>query len=204
MRKPSFCRDFCEDAARLKITSRRILKKFNYTTPPLVSNNPPYATFLFLSAAQADTAEIKDRIQALLRAIVIARDGGCILRDVRHCNGLPNIPGVVLQADHLITRTNSATFADTRLVVCVCRPCHGWKSLGGNQRKAQYDALVRTLLPPDRVALWDRCEQDSWRPHRTFMSDWRLAEVVLKGELYDPRGDRNRNHEPTVVPSNSA
>ena len=55
MRKPSFCRDFCEDAARLKITSRRILKKFNYTTPPLVSNNPPYATFLFLSAAQAET-----------------------------------------------------------------------------------------------------------------------------------------------------
>jgi len=134
-------------------------------------------------AGHSDTAEIKERIQALLRAIVIARDGGCILRNVRHCNGLPGIPGIVLQADHLITRANSATFADTRLLVCVCRSCHAWKSLGGNQRKAEYDALVRTILPPDRVALWDRCEQDSWRPHRTFMSDWRLAEVALAREL---------------------
>ncbi len=139
-------------------------------------------------AGHSDTAEIKERIQALLRAIVIARDKGCILRDVRHCNGLPDIPGVVLQADHLITRANSATFADTRLVVCVCRPCHAWKSLGSNQRKAEYDALVRTLLPADRVALWDRCEQDSWRPHRTFMSDWTLAEVVLEREFARLRG----------------
>ncbi len=134
-------------------------------------------------AGHTDTAEIKERIQALLRAIVIARDCGCILRDVRHCNGLPGIPGVVLQADRLITRANSATYADTRLVVCVCRPCHAWKSCGSNRQKAQYDALARTLLPPDRVALWDRCEQESWCPHRTFMSDWRLAEVVLKQEV---------------------
>jgi hypothetical protein len=115
-------------------------------------------------------ATIKDSIQAWLRAIVIKRDGGCILRNVRYCNGLPDIPGVVLQADHLVTRSNSATFADSRLVVCLCRPCHAWKSLGGNQRKAQYDALVRTLLPADRVELWDRCEKDSWRPVRTRMT----------------------------------
>lgn len=107
------------------------------------------------------------------------------MRDVRRCNGLPGVPGVVLQADHLITRANSATFADVRLVVCVCRPCHAWKSLGSNRNKAQYDALMRTLLPADRVALWDRCEADSWRPHRTFSSDWKLAEVALKAMLPD-------------------
>jgi hypothetical protein len=53
VRKPSFCEDFCEEATRHKITSRRVTEEFNYTTLPLISSNPPYATFLFLSAAQA-------------------------------------------------------------------------------------------------------------------------------------------------------
>jgi hypothetical protein len=49
----------------------------------------------------------------------------CILRNIRHCGGEPGftfledgvIGKVVLQADHLITRANSATYADSRLVV---------------------------------------------------------------------------------------
>jgi len=48
---------------------------------------------------------------------------------------LPGIEGVVLLADHLITRANSATFADSRLVVCVCKSCHAFKSLGSNRHK---------------------------------------------------------------------
>jgi len=131
----------------------------------------------------SEVSEIKQRIQDLLRAIVIIRDGGCFLRELRHCNGLPGIPGVVLQADHLITRANSATFADLRLVVCVCRSCHAWKSLGGNLRKAQYDARIKTLLSPERVALWEACEADSWRPTRKYGTDWRLAELALQSEL---------------------
>ncbi len=118
-----------------------------------------------------------------MRDIVIARDGGCILRDIRRCNGLRGITGVVLQADHLITRSNSATFADTRLIVCVCRNCHAWKSLGNNRRKAEYDALVKTILPADRVLLWERCEADSWRPVRTGAYDWKIAIAALKQEL---------------------
>jgi len=129
----------------------------------------------------SDTAEIKREIQAVAREIVIKRDGGCILRDKRWCNGVPGL--AVLQADHLITRANSATYADTRLIVCVCQPCHAWKSLGGNRAKAQYDALVKTLLPPDRVALWERAEADSWRPHRNYVADWKLELTVLRVEL---------------------
>jgi hypothetical protein len=133
----------------------------------------------------SDAATIKDSIQSLLRDIVIIRDGGCILRNVRHCNGIEG--QAVLQADHLITRANSATFADHRLVVCVCRSCHGWKSLGSNQRKAQYDELVKTLIEPERVALWETCERDSWRPHRTSTNDWKLQEVYLKAKLTSMR-----------------
>src|SRR5258708_5176717 len=68
-------------------------------------------------------SQLKEEIQALLRAIAIKRDRGCILRMERDCGG--EIGQAVLQADHLISRSNSATFADERLVVCLCKSCHG-------------------------------------------------------------------------------
>lgn len=129
----------------------------------------------------SDTNNTKDSIQALVRQIVIARDGGCIFRGLIYRDFLQC--GTVLQADHLITRANSATFSDTRLIVCLCRNHHAWKSLGGNARKAEYDAIVKTLLPRDRVELWERAEQDSWRPHRKYTYDWRMDEAALKQEL---------------------
>jgi hypothetical protein len=135
----------------------------------------------------SETSEVKQRIQDLVRAIVIKRDGGCILRDdgVQHMNYLPPCNGfakdghLILQADHLITRANSATYADTRLIVCVCKGHHGWKKW----HEREYNALVRTLLSPERVKLWDDCERDSWRPHRTSTMDWKLQEAALQSEL---------------------
>ena len=121
----------------------------------------------------SDTATVKQEIQDTVRAIVILRDGGCILRNVRP------VHGEVLQADHLITRANSATYADTRLIVCVCINCHGWK----HWHEREYNALVRTLIGKDRVKLWDKCEQDSWRVVRTGVYDWQLTLVALKQEL---------------------
>jgi hypothetical protein len=59
---------------------------------------------------------------------------------------------------------------------------HAWKSLGNNARKKEYDELVRRLIAPDRVALWDRCERDSWRPKRTSAMDWKLQLAALKSE----------------------
>jgi hypothetical protein len=131
---------------------------------------------------KSETATLKDEIQQLVRAIVILRDGGCILRntpDVPACNGVRKDGQQILQADHLITRANSATYADTRLIVCVCKGHHGWKKW----HQKQYEAAVRSLLSTERVALWDRAEQDSWRPKRTGASDWRLEIAALKQEL---------------------
>lgn len=123
------------------------------------------------------TVTVKDQIQAMVRAIVIQRDGGCVLRDIRNCGGYP-IEGVVLQADHLVTRANSATYADTRLIVCACRSCHGWK----HWNKEQYDALVKTILPKDRLELWDRAEKARWTRHRAYASDWKLELAALKSQ----------------------
>ncbi|MBX3498118.1 MAG: hypothetical protein KF889_01640 [Alphaproteobacteria bacterium] len=140
--------------------------------------------------SQSETALVKESIQALLRAIVIQRDGGCILRhipDYLHgqppCNGHTKAGELILQADHLITRANGATFADHRLVVCVCKGHHGWKSVGSNMRKAQYDAIVKQLIEPERVALWEAAERDSWKPTRYTKSDWLKEEAYLRIKL---------------------
>ena len=123
------------------------------------------------------TAELKQDIQDLVRAIVILRDGGCILRGIRYCD--IDTDKIVLQADHLITRANSATYADTRLIVCACRRCHLWKKYNPKQ----YDALVKAVLSPERVKLWEACEKDSWKPKRTDAYDWKMEIIALKQEL---------------------
>ena len=124
--------------------------------------------------SKSDPAVLKRKIQALVREIVIARDGTCILRGVRRCND------PVLQADHLITRANSATYADTRLIVCLCRACHG----GFKQwHKGAYDNLVKTIISKERTELWEKCEKESWSPRRTTAQDWRLQVIILEREL---------------------
>ena len=125
-------------------------------------------------AGHSDNATLKREIQATLREIVIQRDGGCILRHIRNCGG--EIGQAVLQADHLLTRANSATYADERLVVCLCRPCHGGFK---KWHKPEYDRLVKSILPKETVELWERCEQDR-TPRK---QDWKLELIALKQKL---------------------
>lgn len=134
-------------------------------------------------------ADQKVEIQALAREIVILRDDGCIFKNERGhvCSGYGSKSGqLVLQADHLLPRSNSGTFADTRLIVCVCKGIHGWKSIGSNLRKEEYDRRVKKLLPKDRVELWERCEADRYKGHTRMTShDWKLEILNLKSELAD-------------------
>lgn len=132
----------------------------------------------------SESAKLKRDIQALVRAIVIKRDGGCVLRavyGVPRCNGYRNDGQMILQADHLISRGNSATYGDTRLIVCLCQGHHGWKSVGSNLRKAEYDAVIRAkVLSPERVALWDLAEHDRFKAQP---QDWKLVKIALTQEL---------------------
>jgi hypothetical protein len=43
--------------------------------------------------------------------------------------------------------------------------------LRNNLRKAQYDAIVKTIIQLGHVALWEALERDSWRPQRTTLYD---------------------------------
>ncbi len=129
------------------------------------------------------TAEQKQEIQYLVREIVMKRDGGCILRNLpsHRCSGFSKKDGhLILQADHLISRANSATYADTRLIVCICNGLHGWKKW----HEAEYNEMVRKVISKERVALWDRCEADR-RSHKTRKMDWKVEILALKQELFN-------------------
>jgi hypothetical protein len=52
-------------------------------------------------------------------------------------------------------------------------------------RKVQYDAVMKQILPPERVTLWERCQADSWRPVRTTTYDWKLMLAALRQKLRD-------------------
>jgi hypothetical protein len=67
-------------------------------------------------------SKVKERIQALLKFIVRARDGDCIFKGMyRECSG-------PLSADHIVSRTHSRTYGLTDNVVCVCIGHHFfWK-----------------------------------------------------------------------------
>ncbi len=129
-------------------------------------------------AGQSTQSEQKKEIQSLLRQIVILRDKRCILYGIR-CYHEYGIDGVVWQAEHLIERSNSATYGDTRLVVLVCKNCHGWKHFKKSNHD-QYDKWVKSKLSKERVALWEKCEEDSWRVGKM---DWKLVILALKQEL---------------------
>ena len=131
----------------------------------------------------SDTSDKKNEIQRLVRLIVTTRDQGCILRKFR-CGVTADVveeevvSETVIQADHLITRANSATYADTRLIVCLCKGCHGWK----HWNEKEYDRLVKSILSKERVELWEKCEM-ARHSHQTKKMDWGLEIVALKQEL---------------------
>lgn len=133
----------------------------------------------------SDTNVAKDAIQATARAIVIARDGGCFFRGklvndrIHTCNTRTKAGNIILQADHIVTRANAATYSDVRLIVCVCRGLHGWKKWN----KERYDAALRAYLPKERIALWDKAEKNRFQPHRKYTYDWKLELAALKQEL---------------------
>lgn len=134
-------------------------------------------------AGHSTTSELKREIQALLREIVIKRDGGCWLRHYPEsgaCGGRRGDGELILQAEHLHTRSNAASFSDPRLVVCICQRHHiYWKP----QHSHRYNELAEKFIGKERAMLWKRVREDH-RPHKV---DLKLELIALKqlstGEL---------------------
>ena len=134
--------------------------------------------------SQSPSALFKVQIQATLRQIVILRDGGCFLRNYqnkitpqyRECGGYTNAGDLILQAEHLHTRSNAASFSDSRLVVCCCKRHHIFYK---PQHSAEYNELARDFIGKDNAKLWDRVKED----HRAHKVDLALELVALKQQL---------------------
>ena len=133
--------------------------------------------------SKSKTSTQKDDIQAYVREIVILRDGGCVLRGKlgHQCSGCRKDGELILQADHLIERSNSATYADTRLIVCVCKGLHCWKHFKKSNHD-EYNRMIKSVLSKERISLWERCEKDD-QSHKTKKMDWAMELVALKQEL---------------------
>lgn len=142
-------------------------------------------------AGHSDTADLKADIQALLRHIVILRDGGCFLRHFRHridpqyeeCGPTRSDGLLVLQAEHLHSRANASAFSDSRLVVCCCQRHHIYYKA---QHSAEYNELAREFIGPERSKLWDRVRED----RRAYKVDLKLAKVALEAELRGLQKDK--------------
>lgn len=118
------------------------------------------------------SAQLKREIQATLRAAVILRDGGCVLRmypEAGPCSG-------PLQGEHLNSRTHMHTFADLRNLVCLCQRHHiFWKP----QNSRHYWELIEEVIGVERWRFLKLAEADH-SPHKV---DLKLALVVLQQEL---------------------
>jgi hypothetical protein len=126
-----------------------------------------------------DSAAVKERIQTLLREIVVLRDGGCVLRwypEAGQCGGYRTDGQLILQAEQLVTRSNSVSYADLRTIVCLCRHHHGHFKPEHSQL---YWELIERHIGPERWAWIKRVEADK-RPYRFYLSDWLKIESALK------------------------
>ena len=129
----------------------------------------------------SDTAEQKREIQALLRLIGIARDGGCIFRNYLEsgaCGGYRKDGELILQFDHLHSRVHAISFSDSRLGIIACKRHHiFWKK----QYSAEYEKIAREVIGKERCELLDSVREDR-HPHKV---DLQLAIIVLKKELQE-------------------
>lgn len=131
--------------------------------------------------AQSASA-IKKEIQALLREIVILRDGGCIFRnypEAGKCGGWRSDGELILQADHISSRGNSTTYALTDNVVCICRNHHTfWK----RKNPAEWTDITRKHIGVERFDRMISLGKEKAR-HSYTTYDWGKIALGLKDDL---------------------
>lgn len=137
--------------------------------------------------SDSPVAELKRTIQAQLRELAIRRDGGCVLRHYpealagtkyEQC-GPYKSKGIVLQAEHLVTRGNSISYGDMRNIVCLCQRHHKYFK---EQHGRLYWELIEKHIGPDRWAYIKRVEADK-RPYKFGVYEWTKVSLALKAEL---------------------
>jgi hypothetical protein len=131
-----------------------------------------------MKRAKSDSSStLKKKIQAKLRQKAIERDGGCILRlypETGHCGGYSAL-GLILQAEHLVGRANSESYADMDNIVCICLNHHFFFK---KRHGLVYWDVIKRHIGAKRWAKVKAWENDH-SPHRFYIADWKriLAEL---------------------------
>lgn len=130
------------------------------------------------------TAELKQEIQDTLRALGLLRDGGCVLRhysEAGACGGRrKSDDALILQAEHLVTRENSLSFADMRNIVILCRNHHIFFK---KEHGMMYWNIIRDHIGDERWKWIERVQADR-TPHKM---DLKLELLALKQDLKKAR-----------------
>lgn len=132
---------------------------------------------------KSPTTKAKNRIQAALRRKAIARDGGCVMRHYQSqlphqyldCGPYRTDGEIVLQAEHLVTRADSRSYADMDNIVCLCMRHHFYFK---KQHGAIYWHIIRQHIGEER---WEKVQ--AWEadrsPHRVYLKEWeQIAEAL--------------------------
>lgn len=177
--KQGFRKTITLDTTRLTIDQYRQIKR--NSTLRVKGNDP--------------SSILKEEIQGLLRAIVILRDGGCFLRHYRdkinsqyiECGTHRKDGDLILQAEHLHTRSSARAFSDSRMLVCCCQRHHLYFK---TQHSSQYNRFARDFIGDSRCKLWEDIEDTRFTAYKVDLKLEKLAlEKELKSLLKKPNQD---------------
>lgn len=127
--------------------------------------------------SDSSVSKLKRDIQAKLRQRAIERDGSCVIGQYQHwlpfqyqeCGPHRNDGELILQAEHLVGRANSASYADMDNIILLCMRHHFFFK---KQHGALYWELVRKHIGEARWAKVQQYELDHF-PHHFVKQDWK-------------------------------
>jgi hypothetical protein len=99
---------------------------------------------------KSPVSKVKREIQAILRRIVIERDGGCVLRHhpkAGKCGGMSSTGNIILQAEHLNGRSHAVSFGELDNIVCLCTYHHLYFK---KREPVLYWTLIRVHIGEER------------------------------------------------------
>lgn len=123
-------------------------------------------------------SQVKKKIQAKLRENAIERDKTCIIGqnasllplNWRVCAPRRQDGEIIVQAEHLVGRANSASYADMDNIVLLCMRHHFYFK---TQHPALYWEIVRKYIGEKRWEKTQKWEHD-YTPHHFVASEWRM------------------------------
>ena len=129
--------------------------------------------------SKSEATALRDEIQAILRQLGLIRDGGCVLRhypEAGDCGGYRKDGELILQAEHLHTRSNNATFAEMKNIVILCKRHHFFFK---PQYGMLYWILIRKHIGEARWNWLESARQDK----RPYKIDFKLIKLGLEQDL---------------------